>query len=393
MLPENLRPDQAVFEKIPCFFPVQQGNLPCGTRERFALDCLHLTLDGTAGDDVLNGDQNDDMLVGGAGNDTLDGGTDNDTVTGGAGNDTFIMKPGMNQDVITDFAALGAGGADADLIDVSALGIVDFASLSMADNGLGEAVIDFGTGDSVTLAGVSTSSLAAGDFFFVGGPGGTGGNPGVVVNGTTGNDVLGGGAGDDTLNGNAGDDNLFGRDGNDALNGGAGIDSLSGELGNDVLAGDDGDDELRGGPGDDTLDGGAGLDTLFGSSGSDLLNGGAGNDSLFGDGGVDILDGGLGNDTLTGGVGNDTLTGGAGNDVFMMKPGMALDVVTDFSALSAGGADADKIDVSALGIVDFASLSVADNGLGEAVIDFGTGAGVTLVGVSTSSLAAGDFIF
>ena len=97
---------------------------------------------------MLNGDQNDD------------------TLTGGAGNDIFIMKSGMDQDVITDFAALSAGGADADKIDVSALGVVDFASLSIADNGFGEAVIDFGNGDGVTLAGVSTSSLAAGDFIF-----------------------------------------------------------------------------------------------------------------------------------------------------------------------------------------------------------------------------------
>ncbi len=115
---------------------------------------------------MLNGNQNNDALFGGAGNDTLDGGFDNDTVTGGAGDDVFIMKAGMDQDVITDFSALSAGGADADKIDVSALGIVDFASLSIADNGLGEAVIDFGSGDGVTLAGVSTSSLAAGDFIF-----------------------------------------------------------------------------------------------------------------------------------------------------------------------------------------------------------------------------------
>ncbi len=46
------------------------------------------------------------------------------------------------------------------------LAIIDFASLSMADNGFGEAVIDFGNGDGVTLAGVGTSSLAAGDFIF-----------------------------------------------------------------------------------------------------------------------------------------------------------------------------------------------------------------------------------
>ncbi len=45
-------------------------------------------------------------------------------------------------------------------------GRIHEASLSMADNGLGEAVINFGNGDGVTLAGVSTSSLVAGDFIF-----------------------------------------------------------------------------------------------------------------------------------------------------------------------------------------------------------------------------------
>ena len=78
----------------------------------------------------------------------------------------FVMTVGMNQDAITDFAALSAGGSDADKIDVSALGIPDFASLSMADNGFGDTLIDFGAGDQVTLIGVSTSSLAAGDFIF-----------------------------------------------------------------------------------------------------------------------------------------------------------------------------------------------------------------------------------
>ena len=37
---------------------------------------------------------------------------------------------------------------------------------SRTGNGLGEAVIDFGTGDGVPRAGVGTSNLAAGDFIF-----------------------------------------------------------------------------------------------------------------------------------------------------------------------------------------------------------------------------------
>ena len=164
---------------------------------------------------------------------------------------------------------------------------------------------------------------------------------------------------------------------------------LDGTAGDDVLTGGAGDDTISGFGGDDTLSGGAGNDTLNGALGVDTLNGDDGNDTLNGGGDDDALNGGTGDDTLDGGSNDDTLTGGAGNDTFIMKPGMNEDVITDFAA---GGA-ADKIDVSALGVPDFASLSIADNAFGEAVIDFGGGAEVTLVGVSTISLGAGDFIF
>ena len=102
--------------------------------------------------------------------------------------------------------------------------------------------------------------------------------------------------------------------------------------------------------------------------------------------------------TLTGGTGDDSptddiLTGGTGNDVFIMEVDMFSDVITDFAALGAGGPDFDKIDVSAHEVPDFASLSIADNGLGDAVVYFANDDKVTLVGVSTSSLGAGDFIF
>ena len=184
------------------------------------------------------------------------------------------------------------------------------------------------------------------------------------------------------------------------------IENLTGSAYNDILTGDDNDNILSGLAGNDTLDGRIGNDTLNGGAGNDTLNGGAGNDTLNGDDGDDVLDGGAGNDTLNGGAGNDTLdggydddtlTGGAGNDIFIMQPGENVgdeqDVITDFAALSAGGPDADRIDVSAWGVADFASLSISDNGAGDAVIDFGNLDTVTLVGVSTSSLAAGDFIF
>src|SRR5437867_2114313 len=71
--------------------------------------------------------------------------------------------------------------------------------------------------------------------------------PGVVVNGTNGNDTLTGSANDDTLNGLNGNDTLFGLGGNDTLLGG------------------NGSDTLEGGPGADTLDGGQGSDVDFAS--------------------------------------------------------------------------------------------------------------------------------
>ncbi len=168
------------------------------------------------------------------------------------------------------------------------------------------------------------------------------------------------------------------------IDGTAGPDVLTGGAGNDTISGFDGDDVLSGGAGNDILNGGVGDDTLNGNDGDDVLNGGNGDDTLNGNDGDDVLNGG---------AGNDTLTGGAGNDVFIMQAGMEQDVITDFAALGAGGADADKIDVSAFGVADFASLSMADNGLGDAVIDFGNGDEMTLVGVSTSGLDAGDFFF
>ena len=254
-----------------------------------------------------------------------------------------------------------------------------------------------------------------------GGPGGPGGG-GAAVNqsGTAGKDTLTGGPGNDTLFGGSGDDTLHGDGGDDVLGGDQGDDTLHGDDGDDVLDGGQGKDTMFGGAGNDTLHGGPGKDALHGGDGDDVLGGDQGNDTLHGDDGDDVLDGdqgkntifgGAGNDTLhgdlgndalrgdgdddmlSGGKGKDTLYGGAGGDVFVMEPGMNRDVIADFTALSASGPDADKIDVSALGIGDFDSLNMANNGAGGTVLDFGAGDEVTLVGVNPGSLGADDFIF
>jgi Ca2+-binding RTX toxin-like protein len=119
----------------------------------------HDVLQGSAGNDVLRGGAGDDVLIGGAGNDVLDGGAGNNVLIGGAGDDIF-----MNGEVlIQDFQA-GAGTEDQlDLKGVA--GATDFASvLAHAHDVGGNAVLDFGAGEHMTLEHVAVASLHADDF-------------------------------------------------------------------------------------------------------------------------------------------------------------------------------------------------------------------------------------
>jgi Ca2+-binding RTX toxin-like protein len=192
------------------------------------------------------------------------------------------------------------------------------------------------------------------------------GTPGVVVNGTAGNDTLDDLTRDatsvadlgrnDTINGGAGGDLIHAYNGNDVVNGGEGNDAIYdtphfGETfnGNDTLNGEGGNDYFyMSGSGDNVVNGGLGSDTvnyLFadkpvwidlastravtngridtlssienadGSAFDDVIGGDNGGNRLFGGKGNDFIDGGGGNDTVIGGDGNDTLKGGTGNDL------------------------------------------------------------------------------
>ena len=119
------------------------------------------TLRGEDGNDSLTGAAGADSLVGGAGNDTLTGGTEADRLAGNAGADQFVFRPGEGADTITDFSiaqndrlklddAIWGGGLTAAQI------VGQFASLQAAG-----VVLDFGGGQTVTLAGLtSTAGLA-----------------------------------------------------------------------------------------------------------------------------------------------------------------------------------------------------------------------------------------
>ncbi|MEP4197091.1 MAG: calcium-binding protein [Aliishimia sp.] len=161
-------------------------------------------------------------------------------------------------------------------------------------------------------------------------------------------DILRGGSDNDVLLGDASNDLLFGDAGDDILVGGAGDDALDGGEGNDTasyaesssrvvvrlnltadVGGDQGmdsfisienvigsafDDRIVGDAFENVLTGGQGRDVLIGLGGDDTLNGEAGDDELIGSGGNDVLNGGDGDDTLSGLGGADTLNGQNGND-------------------------------------------------------------------------------
>ncbi|HYH18116.1 MAG TPA: Ig-like domain-containing protein, partial [Azospirillum sp.] len=85
------------------------------------------TLIGGAGDDTLSGGNGNDSLSGGAGSDRFDGGAGNDTLIGGAGNDTLT------------------GGAGSDVFKYDATLNPEYAA--------GDTITDFGSGDTLILAG------------------------------------------------------------------------------------------------------------------------------------------------------------------------------------------------------------------------------------------------
>ena len=149
--------------------------------------------------------------------------------------------------------------------------------------------------------------------------------------------------------------------------------------------------DILGDYGDNTLVGTNDADHIDGSLGDDILKGFGGDDILIGGWGYDVLEGGSGNDILEGGINNNTLTGGTGNDIFLMTTlTNSHDTITDFQA-------GDRIDVSALGISDFASVQAifAQEGSDTTLLwdPSSRNYGVLLKGVTASDLVAANFIF
>ncbi|HEY0832266.1 MAG TPA: calcium-binding protein, partial [Azospirillum sp.] len=94
--------------------------------------------------------------------------------------------------------------------------------------------------------------------------------------------------------------------------------------------------------------------------------------------GDDFIAGNLGDDVLNGNLGNDTLAGGAGADQFVFAGGGGADTINDFDF-----AQGDRIQVQA-GMTW--TISDGPNG---AVVSFGTGDQLTLVGVNATAITSG----
>jgi Ca2+-binding RTX toxin-like protein len=252
---------------------------------------------------ILRGGTANDILIGGAGDDFLDGGQGADNEFGGDGDDTFLWNPGDGNDLVegeTGNDTLLFNGANIDeIVDLSANG----QRLRFSRN-IGTIVMDcneveavqfnaFGGADLVTVHDLTGTGVTSVNLDLAAPPtSGTGDNAAdtVVVNGTTGDDVI-------TVSGLATNVNVVGLSATVNI---TGTDPTLDQL---IIFAQEGEDvvqasNLEAGVINLTVDGGPGNDVLIGSHGADTLMGGEGDDVLNGGPGLDVLDGGPGSNVV-----------------------------------------------------------------------------------------------
>ncbi len=115
-------------------------------------------INGSAGSDSILGAFGDDTIDGQAGDDTLDGGLSDDRLTGGSGGDVFRFGENWGDDTITDFVS---GSDQIDMLSAD----VQFVDLTITQVGADTHISD-GAGNSVTLTGVTASTISESDFVF-----------------------------------------------------------------------------------------------------------------------------------------------------------------------------------------------------------------------------------
>lgn len=119
---------------------------------------------GSLGNDSLIGGSGNDTLDGEAGNDTLIGGAGRDVLTGGDGRDVFGFLDGSGIDTVSDFEMTLIGGVTTDRLDVSDLQNPDGSPVKawqvvVSDDGDGQALLSFPSGEQLLLQGVSPASV------------------------------------------------------------------------------------------------------------------------------------------------------------------------------------------------------------------------------------------
>lgn len=110
-------------------------------------------VNGNKGNDVVRGGQGNDIVLGGEGNDTIMGDKGNDILYGEDGSDVFLFASESGADTISDFSSNDVLYISSALASSSTEAINQSSVLS--DNLL----IVFGSGDSITLTGVTSLSL------------------------------------------------------------------------------------------------------------------------------------------------------------------------------------------------------------------------------------------
>ncbi|MDJ0862646.1 MAG: calcium-binding protein [Gammaproteobacteria bacterium] len=119
------------------------------------------------GNDVVFGGQGADYIHGGSGNDTLYGNKGNDTLIGGLGNDKFVFGPESGNDRIEGYEGAGNALGDEILISSAIMDSDQEVLDAVSEDGDGNAVIDLGGGNDITLVGVDSDLLSGQDFGFI----------------------------------------------------------------------------------------------------------------------------------------------------------------------------------------------------------------------------------
>lgn len=117
--------------------------------------------------DIISGGAGNDLIFGNGSADSISGDTGNDTIYGGVGDDIFYYGAFSGNDVLAQFDTPGA--AEGDMIalvsNLNGSGILSVAdALSHISYSEGNAVIDLGGDNSITITNIAPNALTASDF-------------------------------------------------------------------------------------------------------------------------------------------------------------------------------------------------------------------------------------